>query len=183
MAGRHVILNTPDRIGQVAGRPGAPLQGALRGQDLLLHQPDQGAGLAKSSSPCATTSARERRDADRRRQHQPRRAGDLLHGRGACPTWLCAAARCSTPPYVVMDEFHYYSDAERGVCLAGPPHHPAAHALPADVRHPRRHQRHRPSTSRPVTGTGRGPHPARKTAPSPSTSSTSRRRCTRPWRP
>ena len=51
-------------------------------------------------------------------------------------------------PDVVMDEFHYYSDDERGwawqVPLISLPEHP----LPADVGHARRHDRYRQAAAR-----------------------------------
>ncbi|MCR6493988.1 DEAD/DEAH box helicase [Cellulomonas sp. P24] len=50
---------------------------------------------------------------------------------------------------VVMDEFHFYADPQRGWAWQVPPARAPAHAVPADVRDPRRRRVLR-----------RGPHPA-----------------------
>ena len=55
-------------------------------------------------------------------------------------------------PYVVMDEFHYYGDRERGVAWQIPLLDPAAHAVPADVRDARQHRRRSRSGLRAETG-------------------------------
>ncbi len=82
---------------------------------------------------------------------------------------------------VVMDEFHYYGDRERGRGLAGAAAHPHPLPLPADVGHPWRHRRHRGvavGPDRPRGGLGAGGRSARCR----SSSSTARRRSTRPSR-
>ena len=87
-----------DRVRQVAGRPGAPLQGAVRGEDLVLHQPHQGAGLREVLLPLRRLRPRERRHADRRRLDQPRRPDHLLHRRGARQPRPARRGSGSTPP-------------------------------------------------------------------------------------
>ena len=64
------------------------------------------------------------------------------------------AVRSARPPadYVVMDEFHYYGDRERGIAWQLPLITLTEHDLPADVRHPGRHHRHRDATCRPSPG-------------------------------
>ena len=109
---------------------------------------------ARSSSRCATSSAPTTSawltgDAS----VNPRRADHLLHRRGARQP---GAARQGGPDVglVVMDEFHFYADPERGWAWQVPLLEMPQHAVPADVGHPRRHdvlrERPHPPTGREV---------------------------------
>ena len=51
MAGKHVILNTPTGSGKSLVALGLHFKAAVRGADLLLHQPDQGAGVGEVLRP------------------------------------------------------------------------------------------------------------------------------------
>ena len=57
---------------------------------------------------------RQRRHAHRRRRGEPRGAGHLLHRRGAGELGAARGARPPSVGQVVMDEFHFYADPERG---------------------------------------------------------------------
>ena len=113
MAGRHVVLSTPTGSGKSLVALGLHFKGLCEGRVSLLHLPHQGAGVGEVLLALQRFRRRQRRDAHRRRQHQPRR-----------PVICCTAEvlanlslRLGTDleaPYVVMDEFHYYADRDRG---------------------------------------------------------------------
>ncbi len=124
--GKHVILNTPTGSGKSLVALGLHFKALCEGNVSFYTSPIKALASEKFFSLCDDFGAEQRRHADRRRQHQPGRAGDLLHRRGARQPGAAARATGLDAPYVVMDEFHYYSDRERGVRLAGAAHHPAA---------------------------------------------------------
>ncbi len=178
LGGQAPVPQHAHRVGQVPGRHRAALQGAGRGQARLLHLPDQGAGQREVLRAVRRLRAGERGPADRRRQQSTARRPSSAARPRSSPTWRCAtpAARAD---YVVMDEFHYYADRERGIAWQMPLITLAEHHLPADVRHAGRHHRHRASAAgvhRPRGGRGARHDRARCRW----TSSTARRRCTRP---
>ena len=82
MAGQARPARHAHRLRQVAGRRRAPLQGARRGEDLVLHGADQGAGEREVLRPLRAVRRRAGGHAHRRREHQPGRADRLLHRRG-----------------------------------------------------------------------------------------------------
>ena len=179
MADKHVILNTPTGSGKSLVATALHFKALAEGKTLVLHLPDQGAGerevlraLRRRSAP--RTSGMLTGDAT----HQPRRADHLLHRRDPRQHGAARRARARVDD-VVMDEFHYYADRERGVAwqvplLALPQTH-----VPADVGDARRHQR-RSSESLDDAHRARGRRGAqRASGRCRSTSSTARRRCTR----
>ena len=171
---------TPDRLGQVAGRGRAALQGArARGRRSFYTAPIKALVEREVLRALPSSSAPEHvgmltGDAT----HQPRRADHLLHGRDPGQH---GAARGATPrvDYVVMDEFHYYADRERGVAWQIPLLTLPQATLPADVGDARRHARPSRRASRELTGREVAVGARAASARCRSTSSTGRRRCTR----
>ena len=84
-------------------------------------------------------------------------------------------------PAVVLDEFHYYDDRERGMAWQLPLLILRHAQFPAHVRHDGKHRRHRASAGRPQRSRP-SPTCIPTCARSPSTTSTARRPCTRPWK-
>ncbi len=127
---------------KVARRPGPPLQGGLRGEGLVLHEPDQGAREREVLLPLRGARARERRDADRRREHQPRGERRLLHGRG--PLEHGASPRAGARGALRRDgrvPLLRRQGARRGVAGAAP--RPPGDPVPPHVGDARRHARDR----------------------------------------
>ena len=129
----------PHRLGQVAGGAGPPLQGDLRGEALLLHQPDQGAGVGEVLLAVRGLRRRAGRDGDRRRRHQSRRAGGLLHRRGALQHGA-APRRDARRPLRGDGRVPLLLGPRAGGGLAGAADHPAADDVPADVGDPGQHR-------------------------------------------
>ena len=119
MAGKHVMLATPTGSGKSLVARRAPLQGAGRGEALLLHVPDQGAGEREVLRALRALRRRARRHADRRRHASTATRRSSAAPPRSSPTWRCARPSRRVD-YVVMDEFHYYADRERGVAWQMP---------------------------------------------------------------
>jgi len=127
------------RLGQVARRARPPLRGALPRQALVLHRAGEGAREREVLRALRRVRARERRHADRRRQHQLGRA-DRVRDTGG-------ARQHRAPPG------HAHRRALRGdgrvpllrrprprLGLAGAAARARAHHVPADVGHARQHR-------------------------------------------
>ena len=104
----------PHRLRKEPGRRGRPLRRARPGRGHLLHGADQGAGLGEVLRPVQDSSA-------------PRTSACSPATRPSTPTPRSSAAppRCSPPSrcatasdadigQVVMDEFHFYAEPDRG---------------------------------------------------------------------
>ena len=152
MGGKHVILNTPTGSGKSLVALALHFKALARGTLVLLHLADQGAGEREVLLAVRRPRPGARRHADRRRVDQPRGARSSAAPPRCSPTWRCATAPTSTCRYVVMDEFHYYADAERGVAWQVPLITLPRDPLPAHVGDPRRRARRSPRRWRRETG-------------------------------
>ena len=129
-----------DGLGQVAGGGGAPLQGPRRGKDALLHLAGQGVGQREVLRSLPAVRAGAGRDADRRRQHQPRRADHLLHRRD--PGQHGAARRRRARRLRGDGRVSLLRRSRAGDGLADPAALPAADDVPLDVGDAGRSARH-----------------------------------------
>jgi hypothetical protein len=113
ISGSNVILNTPTGSGKSLVAVAAHFA-ALARDSAASTRPRSRRSCRRSSSSCADVRVRARRDDHRRRQRQRRRADHLLHRRD--PRQLGAARRRghADVDVVVMDEFHFYADPQRG---------------------------------------------------------------------
>ena len=144
MAGKHVILGTPTGSGKSLVALGLHFKALCEGQRLVLHEPDQGAREREVLRALRRARARERRDADGRREHQPRGGRRLLHGRG--PLEHGAAPRRGARRAVRRDgrvPLLRRQGARRRLAGAAP--RPAGDAVPPDVGDARRHVARSPS--------------------------------------
>ena len=128
------------RVRQVARRAGPALQGRLRGEGVLLHEPDQGSREREVLLPLHGARTRERRNAHRRREHQRGGGRCLLHGGG--PVEHGAPSRREPRGALRRDgrvSLLRGQGARRRLAGAAP--RPARDAVPTDVgdagRHPR----------------------------------------------
>ncbi|HYG65517.1 MAG TPA: DEAD/DEAH box helicase, partial [Thermoanaerobaculia bacterium] len=114
MAGRHVILNTPTGSGKSLVALGVHFKGLCEGKTSFYTSPIKALASEKFFSLCEDLG--------------PENVGMLTGDASinATAKVLCCTAEVLSnmalrrgetldAPYVVMDEFHYYSDAERGV--------------------------------------------------------------------
>ena len=180
MAGKHVILNTPTGSGKSLVALGLHFKALCEGKTSFYTSPIKALASEKFFALCDDLG--------------PENVG-MLTGDASinpdAPVICCTAEVLSNralregerldAPYVIMDEFHYYSDPERGVAWQIPlitlPHTRflLMSATLGDV------SVDRASTSRTAPGS-RWRWSAPSSAPSRSTSSTARRRSTRPSR-
>ena len=178
MADKHVVLNTPTGSGKSLVATALHFKALAEGKTSFYTCPVKALVSEKFFDLCRLFGAEQRRHDDGRRQHQPRRADHLLHRRD--PRQHGAARRRdAASTYVVMDEFHYYADRERGMAWQVPLLALDATTLPADVGDAGRHARDRPRgcTRRPGA---RSPSCAAGSGRCRWSSSIARRRCTRP---
>ena len=103
-----------DRVGEVAGGDGRARRRAGRGPGQLLHRADQGAGEREVLR--ALRGVRRRRTsacspATRRSTPTPRSSAAPPR---CWPTSRCARAPTADVGLVVMDEFHFYAEPDRG---------------------------------------------------------------------
>ncbi len=180
MAGRHVILNTPTGSGKSLVALGLHFKALCEGKTSFYTSPIKALASEKFFALCdvfgpervgmLTGDASINPDAPvlcctaevlanmaLRRGDSPRRP---LRGDGRVPLLLRPGARRR---------------------LAGPPAGPPPHPLPADVGDPRRHQRHRRAHGAPDR-LARSPSSPPSSGRCRSTSTTARRRSTRPSR-
>ena len=83
LAGDHVIVNTPTGSGKSLVALGAHLAALASAKRSWYTRAYQGPGVGEVLRAVRRARDGQRRHAHRRRLDQPRRAGDLLHGRGA----------------------------------------------------------------------------------------------------
>ncbi|MEM9292032.1 MAG: DUF3516 domain-containing protein [Acidobacteriota bacterium] len=114
MAGRHVILNTPTGSGKSLVAMGLHFRALCEGKRSYYTSPIKALASEKFFALCDDFGA----------ENVGMMTGDASIN-SAAPIICCTAevlsnmvlreGRNSDAPYVVMDEFHYYSDRERGV--------------------------------------------------------------------
>ena len=114
MAGKHVILNTPTGSGKSLVALGLHFKGLCEGKTSFYTSPIKALASEKFFSLCEDFGA----------ENVGMLTGDASINSQA-PIRCCTAEVLSNmalrqgdlldAPYVVMDEFHYYSDPERGV--------------------------------------------------------------------
>ena len=110
------------------------------GRDHLLHRADQGARLREVLRPVRDLRRRERRHADGRRVGQ-RRAPIICCTAEVLANIALREGADADIGQVVMDEFHFYAEPQRGWAWQVPLLTPAAGAVPADVGDARRRHR------------------------------------------
>ena len=114
VSGANVILSTPDRLRQELVATGAHFTALAQGRRSLLHRADQGAGVGEVLRPVRDLRRRQRRHDDRRRRGQRGTRRSSAAPPRSWPTSRCATAPASDVGQVVMDEFHFYADPDRG---------------------------------------------------------------------
>ena len=140
MEGKHVVLNTPTGSGKSLVAAALHFKGLAEGKTSFYTSPIKALVNEKFFDLC--------------RLFGPERVG-MLTGDASinrdAPIICCTAEILANmalrdgagrADYVVMDEFHYYADRERGDGLADPAALPAADDVPLDVGHARRPARH-----------------------------------------
>ncbi len=156
MADRHVVLDTPTGSGKSLVALGLHFRGLCEGRRSFYTSPIKALASEKFFSLCTELGA----------DNVGMLTGDASINPDA--SVICCTAEVLAnlslrkgedldAPYVVMDEFHYYADRDRGwawqVPLITLPRHP----IPAHVGHPRRHERHHATgrrADRPHSGSG-----------------------------
>ena len=114
VSGANVILSTPTGSGKSLVAAGAHFAALARGVAHLLHRADQGPGVGEVLRAVRHVRPGQRRHDDRRRQRQRRRPDHLLHGGDPGQHRAAGRARTADVGQVVMDEFHFYADPDRG---------------------------------------------------------------------
>ena len=180
MAGKHVMLTTPTGSGKSLVATALHFKAMAEGKTSFYTCPIKALVNEKFFALCEAVRRRARRHADRRRRASTASAPDRLLHRGDPGEPGPARRREPRVDYVVMDEFHYYADRERGRRLADPAAHLAARrrfllmsATLGDT------QRHRAEPAATLTGREVAVGARADSARCRSSSSTARRRCTR----
>ena len=147
-AGRHVILNTPTGSGKSLVAVAMHLSSMARGRRSFYTCPIKALVSEKFFALCRDFGA----------ENVGMLTGDASVNHGA-PIICCTAeilanmalrdGRAAAVDDVIMDEFHYYSDRERGIAWQLPLLTLPYASVHADVRDPRRHQQARGERSRP----------------------------------
>ena len=136
---------------------------ALRGRQAhVLHRTDQGARQREVLRAVRGLRRRQRRHDDRRRLPSTPTAPIICATAEIVANLALREGPDSDIGQVVMDEFHFYSEPDRGWAWQVPAHRTAARAVPAHVRDSRGrvvllrgpHSSHRPPTTV-VSGTER----------------------------
>ncbi len=140
LTGANVILATPTGSGKSLVAIGGALHRARRRSAQLLHRADQGAGVGEVLRPLRHLRRRPGRHAHRRRQRQPRCARSSRCTAEVLANIALRSGREADIGLVVMDEFHFYADPDRGWAWQVPLLELPAGAVPAPVGHPRRRQ-------------------------------------------
>ena len=114
VVGDHVVLGTPTGLGQVARRTGHVLPGRVHESARLLHRPHKSAGQREVLQPGGRVRPGQRGHDHRR--HAPSTAAPPSSA--ALPrswrTTRCASGEDADIGCVAMDEFHFFSDPDRG---------------------------------------------------------------------
>ena len=103
-----------DGVREVARRGRRALRRAGPGPPHLLHGPDQGAGQREVLRARRRVRRRQRRHDDRRLRRQPATPRSSAARPRSSPTSRCATGDDADVGQVVMDEFHFYADPQRG---------------------------------------------------------------------
>ena len=126
-----------DRVGEVAGRPRRPLRRPGPGRSAASTPRRSRRWSARSSSPSAPSSAPSRSacsPATPRSTPPPRSSAARPR---SSPTWPCGTAPEHPVDVVIMDEFHFYADRDRGWAWQVPLIELTERPVPADVGHAR----------------------------------------------
>jgi len=164
---KNVILNTPTGSGKTLVATALHFQAIARGRRSIYTCPIKALVNEKFMALCREFGPGQRRPQHRRRLGESRRP--LL----CCTAEILAnialrEGAAAGVQEVIMDEFHYYADRDRGVAWQVPLLTLAAGALPPDVRDARRHDVLREGThaaERPPDRCGQFLGPARAAGP------------------
>ena len=114
VAGANVIVGTPTGSGKSPGRHGRAVHRAGHRPRAYYTAPIKALVSEKFFDLVDIFGAGRRRHDHRRLRRQRRARRSSAAPRRSWPGSRCAAAPIPTPGIVVMDEFHYYGDPQRG---------------------------------------------------------------------
>ena len=114
VSGSNVILSTPTGSGKSLVATGAHFAALAANQRSFYTAPIKALVSEKFFALCDIFGAGERRHDDRRRQRQRQARRSSAAPPRSWPTWRCATARAADVGQVVMDEFHFYAEPDRG---------------------------------------------------------------------
>ena len=103
-----------DGVGQVAGRPRRPLRRPGPGAAHLLHRPDQGAGQREVLRPLRRARARTRWACSPATPRSTPTAPVICCTAEILANMALRDGAAAPVDVVIMDEFHYYADRDRG---------------------------------------------------------------------
>ena len=108
-----MILNTPTGSGKSLVAAAAHFAALAAGRAQRVHGADQGAGQREVLRTVPGLRVGQRRD-DHRRRAVNADAPIICCTAEILANWRCATARRTDVDVVIVDEFHYYGDPQRG---------------------------------------------------------------------